>query len=262
MLGVGSYASRSNPWLEVYAYRRALPNRTARNQEAAAQAAQSTAPSSAARTVSAAQRAVSGAEVRIPTEADLGDAREILARMRIHFPGAASDGVPQAADAAADAAEGPEGRGIQDPDAPAAVMEETECQTCARRKYQDGSDDPGVSFKTPTNLDPDQAAMAVRSHEQEHVVRERAEAQREGRKVLSQSVTIHTEICPECGRVYVSGGVTRTVTAPDDTAREQNPWEAAPALQTAQTAPSEPPDPFQAAPQVPMAETSVFAAQT
>lgn len=92
------------------------------------------------------------------------------------------------------------------------VMEEAECQTCKNRKYQDGSDDPGVSFKTATNIAPEQAAAAVRGHEQEHVVREQAKAQQEDRKVVSQSVTIHTDICPECGDVYVSGGTTRTTT--------------------------------------------------
>ncbi|MCI9156079.1 MAG: hypothetical protein HFF44_03940 [Lawsonibacter sp.] len=95
---------------------------------------------------------------------------------------------------------------------PQEVVEESECQTCKNRKYQDGSDDPGVSFKTATHVAPEQAAAAVRGHEQEHVVREQAKAQREGRKVVSQSVTIHTEICPECGDVYVSGGTTRTTT--------------------------------------------------
>lgn len=87
-----------------------------------------------------------------------------------------------------------------------------ECQTCKHRKYQDGSDDPGVSFKSPTKIDPDTAATTVRSHEHEHVVRERAAAKREGREVISQTVRIHTAVCPECGRVYVSGGTTRTVT--------------------------------------------------
>ena len=100
-------------------------------------------------------------------------------------------------------------------------VEKAECQTCARRKYQDGSDDPGVSFKTATALSPDEAATAVRGHEQEHVVREQAAAAREGRKVVSQSVTIHTDICPECGRVYVSGGETRTVTM-NDNSNEDN----------------------------------------
>ena len=90
------------------------------------------------------------------------------------------------------------------------VMEEGQCQTCKERKYQDGSNDPGVSFKTPTNIAPEQAAAAVRGHEQEHVVREQAKAQRENREIVSQSVTYHTAICPECGKVYISGGTTRT----------------------------------------------------
>ena len=68
-------------------------------------------------------------------------------------------------------------------------MAEGVCQTCKKRKYQDGSDDPGVSFKTPTNVAPELAASAVRGHEQEHVVREQAEARREGREVVSQSVS-------------------------------------------------------------------------
>lgn len=87
-----------------------------------------------------------------------------------------------------------------------------ECQTCKNRKYQDGSDDSGVSFQTPTKVDPKAAGAAVRSHEQEHVSRNQAKADREGNEVVSQSVTIHTGICPECGKVFVSGGTTRTVT--------------------------------------------------
>ena len=100
------------------------------------------------------------------------------------------------------------------------ILEEGECQTCEKRKYQDGSDDMGVSFQTPTNIAPEQAASAVRGHENEHVVRERAKADREDRRVVSQSVTLHTDICPECGKAYVSGGTTRTVTA----AERENPY--------------------------------------
>ena len=92
------------------------------------------------------------------------------------------------------------------------ALKEGECQTCEERKYQDGSDDMGVSFQTPTNVKPEAAASAVRGHEMEHVYREQAKADREGRKVVSQTVTMHTEICPECGKAYVSGGTTRTVT--------------------------------------------------
>ena len=87
-----------------------------------------------------------------------------------------------------------------------------ECKTCESRKYQDGSNDPGVSFKTPTELSPESAASAVRAHENQHVVREQAKAEREDRKVVSQTVSYHTAICPECGRPYISGGTTRTVT--------------------------------------------------
>lgn len=91
-----------------------------------------------------------------------------------------------------------------------------ECQTCKNRKYQDGSDDSGVSFQTPTRVDPKAAGAAVRSHEQEHVSRNRAKADREGNKIVAQSVTIHTGICPECGKVFVSGGTTRTITKGGD----------------------------------------------
>ena len=87
-----------------------------------------------------------------------------------------------------------------------------ECQTCQNRRYQDGSDDSGVSFQTPTKVAPQAAGAAVRSHEQEHVSRNQAKAEREGKEIVSQTVTIHTGICPECGRVYVSGGTTRTTT--------------------------------------------------
>ena len=91
-----------------------------------------------------------------------------------------------------------------------------ECQTCKNRKYVDVSNDPSVSFQTPTHISPDSAMSAVAAHEGEHVRNDQAKAAGEGRKVVSQSVSIHTSVCPECGRVYVSGGQTRIVTAPDD----------------------------------------------
>lgn len=87
-----------------------------------------------------------------------------------------------------------------------------ECQTCKNRKYQDESDDPGVSFKSASKIAKGAVGAAVRGHEQEHVVRERAKAEREGREVVSQSVVIKTAICPECGESYVAGGGTTTVT--------------------------------------------------
>ncbi len=97
-----------------------------------------------------------------------------------------------------------------------------ECQTCKNRKYQDGSNDPNVSFKSPTRLSPESAAYAIRAHESEHVAHAWAEAQTEDKEILSQSVSYHTDICPECGRTYMSGGTTRTVfrSAPETYAEE------------------------------------------
>ncbi|MCM1192118.1 MAG: hypothetical protein NC123_12355 [Butyrivibrio sp.] len=84
-----------------------------------------------------------------------------------------------------------------------------ECQTCKERKYQDGSDEM-VSFKSAAHISPESAAARVRAHEQEHVSNAYAKAAKAGGKVISASVSIHTAICPECGRTYVSGGTTQT----------------------------------------------------
>ncbi len=153
-------------------------------------------------------RGISGGED--PAQAGLlrfaSDPAEMAVRMRIQYPG---DSGAQANAVQQEQAQAPaltQSKSAQE------VMEEGECQTCKERKYQDGSDDPGVSFKTPTNIAPEQVASAVRGHENEHVVREQAQARQEGRKVVNQSVTLHNDICPECGKVYVSGGTTRTVT--------------------------------------------------
>jgi hypothetical protein len=91
----------------------------------------------------------------------------------------------------------------------------TECKTCKSRKYQDASNDPSVSFQTPTNISPGQSAALVLAHEYEHVSNEKAKAEEDGRRVVSQSVKLESSICPECGRIYISGGVTRTVTVKD-----------------------------------------------
>lgn len=84
-----------------------------------------------------------------------------------------------------------------------------ECQTCKNRKYKDGSDEM-VSFKTPTHISPEGAASAVRAHEQEHVNNAYAKAATKNGKVISASVSIHTAVCPECGRTYIAGGTTHT----------------------------------------------------
>ena len=84
-----------------------------------------------------------------------------------------------------------------------------ECQTCKKRKYQDGSDEM-VSFKSPQHVSPENAGAAVRAHEQEHVSNAYKKAAMNNGKVVSASVSIHTAVCPECGRTYVAGGTTHT----------------------------------------------------
>ena len=92
--------------------------------------------------------------------------------------------------------------GIKDPN--------EKCETCENRKYQDGSDEHNVSFKVAAHIDPNAAASAVRAHEGQHVSNAYKKASQDNGKVLRASVTIHTSICPECGRSYVSGGTTHT----------------------------------------------------
>ena len=87
--------------------------------------------------------------------------------------------------------------------------EEGECETCANRKYQDGSDEM-VSFKSATHVAPEAAATAVRAHEGEHVSNAYDKAAKDDGEVVNASVAIHTSVCPECGRTYVSGGTTTT----------------------------------------------------
>lgn len=85
-----------------------------------------------------------------------------------------------------------------------------DCETCANRKYQDGSDEGNVSFKSAAHISPESAASKVRAHENEHVSNAYKKAALENGEVVNASVSIHTSICPECGRTYVSGGVTNT----------------------------------------------------
>lgn len=84
-----------------------------------------------------------------------------------------------------------------------------ECETCKNRKYQDGSDE-NVSFKNAAHISPEAAATAVRAHESEHVSNAYTKAAEDDGKVINASVIIQTSVCPECGRTYVSGGVTST----------------------------------------------------
>ena len=105
--------------------------------------------------------------------------------------------------------------------APGRKSSPAECQTCKERKYQDGSDE-NVSFKSAQHISPEAAGARVRAHEQEHVANAYSKAEQQNGKVINASVTIHTAICPECGRTYVSGGTTHTQIKYNN---EKNPYQ-------------------------------------
>ncbi len=84
-----------------------------------------------------------------------------------------------------------------------------ECETCANRKYQDGSDEM-VSFKSAAHISPESSASRVRAHEQEHVANAYNKAEQKNGQVVAANVSLQTAVCPECGRSYVSGGTTQT----------------------------------------------------
>ncbi len=96
-----------------------------------------------------------------------------------------------------------------------------ECETCKNRKYQDGSDEM-VSFKSASHISPEAAPARVRAHEQEHVNNAYEKARENNGEVVSCGVAIHTAVCPECGRTYVSGGTTTTQIK---YANEENPYQ-------------------------------------
>lgn len=86
-----------------------------------------------------------------------------------------------------------------------------ECETCAERKYQDGSNENDVSFKAPGHISPQASAATVSAHERQHVANAYESAGKDNGKVIQASVTLKTATCPECGRSYVAGGVTNTM---------------------------------------------------
>ncbi len=96
-----------------------------------------------------------------------------------------------------------------------------ECETCANRKYQDGSDE-NVSFKSASHISPEASGSRVRAHEQEHVSNAYQKASQKNGEVLQCSVSMQTAVCPECGRTYVSGGETTTMIKYSD---ETNPYQ-------------------------------------
>ncbi len=85
------------------------------------------------------------------------------------------------------------------------------CQTCKNRKYVDVSNESNVSFQSPQHISPASSATVVMSHEQQHVANAVQKGSQPGAKLVSATVRLITSVCPECGRRYVSGGVTNTL---------------------------------------------------
>ena len=112
---------------------------------------------------------------------------------------------------------------LEDARHPGRTSSPDECQTCKNRKYQDGSDEM-VSFKSAAHISPEASAARVMAHEQEHVTNAYAKAAQNNGKVLSATVSLRTAICPECGRSYVAGGLTRTQIKYQN---EENPYQKA-----------------------------------
>lgn len=97
------------------------------------------------------------------------------------------------------------------------------CETCKNRKYQDGSNE-NVSFKSAAHISPQASGARVAAHEAEHVANAYTKAAEKGGKVISAGVSLKSATCPECGRVYVSGGETRTMIKYPN---ESNPYQQA-----------------------------------
>lgn len=92
---------------------------------------------------------------------------------------------------------------------------QAQCQTCAQRAYQDQSNDGGVSFQAARHISASTAGVVVTSHEHEHVAACAADSSTEsGGVVKSSTVGLEYGKCPECGRTYIKGGVTKTTTRP------------------------------------------------
>jgi len=90
------------------------------------------------------------------------------------------------------------------------------CGTCVSRTYQDQSGDIGVSFKGGASVAPEAAASMIFAHEREHAAIAHQEAQRTGGHA-DTDIRVHTSICPDCKKVYVSGGEARvSITPPDE----------------------------------------------
>jgi endogenous inhibitor of DNA gyrase (YacG/DUF329 family) len=91
---------------------------------------------------------------------------------------------------------------------------QAQCPTCAARQYADESTGGGVSFQAATHISAATAGVVVMNHENEHVAAADRESDPEAGVVKDSTVSLQYGKCPECGKTYVKGGVTKTTTRP------------------------------------------------
>lgn len=99
--------------------------------------------------------------------------------------------------------------GVKDPNKKSPI-ESGKCETCENRRYQDASNEQ-VSFKAPGKIRPQEAYAKVMGHEKEHVANAVAESSKPNKELVSASISLKTDICPECGKSYIAGGTTTTI---------------------------------------------------
>ena len=107
------------------------------------------------------------------------------------------------------ASDGDSAIGVKNPNKKSPI-DSGKCETCENRRYQDVSNEQ-VSFKTPGKIRPQEAYSKVMGHEKEHVANAVAESSKPSKELVSASVSLKTDICPECGKSYISGGTTTTI---------------------------------------------------
>jgi len=90
------------------------------------------------------------------------------------------------------------------------------CNTCATRAYI--CSDGGVSRPSAGN-----ATAYVVAHERAHLADDRAEAQADDNRIVSQNIAIFSATCPECGIIYTSGGEARSMIASEESAGADHP---------------------------------------
>ena len=94
-------------------------------------------------------------------------------------------------------------------------------------KTATGSNESDVSFKAPGHVSPEASYGAVTAHEQQHVSNAIAKGSEENKELVSASVRIKMERCPECGKVYAAGGETTTVIKTTKPTYNDTPYDAA-----------------------------------